>query len=145
MSAAQDPAAVEAVRRAVALYAFRLDDRDYEGLVEMLHEDCSLFMTGFSQHGREQMLASVSGMQSAVPGRHLVGPTIVEIEGTDQASAWTDMVGIVPGTEGTHVVAGTWRYHDRLVLEDGRWVFTHRYLHAPAESLIEGAPPLPTV
>lgn len=141
----QDLTPADAIRRLVALYAFSLDDRDYDALGRMLDDDCVLVVGTFSQRGRDEMIASVSNMQSQDPGRHLVGPTVVQLDGPDRASAWTDMVGIVPGTGNTQIIAGTWRYHDRVALIEGRWVFTHRYLHAPAEPLLDGAPPLPSL
>jgi hypothetical protein len=131
------------IKRLVAMYAFCLDDRDYDALASMLGADCLLAVGEYRLTGRDEIVASVSGMQSQDPGRHLLGPTLVELDGPERASAWTDMVGIVPGPDGTQVIAGTWRYHDRLALIDQRWVFTHRYLLTPAQPPVEGAPALP--
>lgn len=131
------------VRRLVAMYAFALDDRNYDALASMLADECVLAVGTFRLQGRDEIIASVSGMQTQDPGRHLLGPTIVQVEAADRALAWTDMLGIVPGPDGSHVVAGTWRYHDRVAHVNGRWVFSHRYLHTPAQPLIEGAPALP--
>ena len=133
----------EEIRRLVALYAFLLDDRNYPALGALLDDDCLLAVGTFRLTGASEIIASVSGMQSQDPGRHLLGPTVVELEGPGRASAWTDMLGVVPGPDGSQVVAGSWRYHDRVAQVGDRWVFTHRYLHAPAEPLIDGAPPLP--
>jgi hypothetical protein len=142
MSAAQ---AEDSVRRTIILYNFLLDDRNFSGLAAVLHEQCSMVVGDFRVTGRDNMVAAVSAVQSAEPGRHLLGPSLIRIETPDRASAWTDMIGLVPGPDSTTVVAGTWRYHDRLVHEGGRWLFTHRFLHGPAEALLDGAPPLPVL
>ena len=131
------------IKRVIALYAFHLDDRNYDALGDLLGEDCLLAVGDFRLSGRAQILTSVSGMQSQDPGRHLLGPTVVQLDDSGGASAWTDMVGIVPGPDDSQVVAGSWRYHDRLALVGQAWVFTHRYLHLPAQPLMDGAPALP--
>lgn len=144
MSINSEPSAEDAVRRLIALYAFKLDDRDYSALATMLHEDCIMAVGTFRLTGRDEMISSVAGMQTQEPGRHLLGPTVVQLDDESHASAWTDMVGIVPGPDNTQIIAGTWRYHDRLVLTEDGWLFTHRFLHSPAEPLMSGAPPVPT-
>ncbi|MGZ6852571.1 MAG: nuclear transport factor 2 family protein [Mycobacteriaceae bacterium] len=134
---------VEQIKRLIALYAFALDDRDFSAVGSMLSDDCLMAVGENKLQGRDQIVAAVSHMQSDQPGRHLLGPSVVQLIDPRHASAWTDMVGIVPGPDGAQVVAGTWRYHDRLRYEHGTWVFTHRYLHTPAQPLLPGAPPLP--
>ncbi|WP_207840080.1 nuclear transport factor 2 family protein [Williamsia soli] len=144
MSSSSDLLQEDAIRRLIALYAFKLDDRDYSALAAMLHEDCVMAVGSFKQTGRDEMIAAVANMQTQEPGRHLLGPTVVQLGDQGHASAWTDMVGIVPGPDSSQVIAGTWRYHDRLVLGEDGWLFTHRFLHSPAEPLMWGAPSVPT-
>lgn len=133
------------VRRLVVLFGSRIDDRDFDSLAPLLSEDCVIESLGeFRLDGRDVAIAEMSAHRPAKPGRHVLGPTVVQFDGAERASAWTDMMVVFTDEDGSPGVLGTWRYHDRLAIVDQTWVFTHRYLHRPAQPLTAGAPAVPS-
>ena len=71
------------------------------------------------------------------PRAHLFFNEVIRFTGTDEASATSNSLYMVPGPDGAPQAALMAAYRDRLVREDGAWKFARRevtsLLPAPAE------------
>jgi hypothetical protein len=132
------------ITRLGVLYRHLLDDQVYDEWVALFAEDGLIAFGGLEHRGRPAIKEAVAAIQPAKPGKHFTGPPVIELVDADTAHAWTDMVTFLDSEDGSLKVAGMSRYHDVIGRVDGRWLFVARYMHAPGQPLLPGAPPQPT-
>jgi 3-phenylpropionate/cinnamic acid dioxygenase small subunit len=125
----------ESVRRTLARYCFLCDDGRFEEWGDLFTEDTRFHVMGATQEGRAATVAFiVAGQPPEQRGRHLLGASLVEVDG-DRALAWSDFVFV----DRRGAVLSSGRYHDELELGgDGTWRFSLR------EIVFTGAAPVLT-
>jgi uncharacterized protein (TIGR02246 family) len=136
--------AQRAITRLIVVYSHLLDDQVYDEWVKLFAEDGLIAFGGVEHRGRPAIKDAVAAIQPAKPGKHFTGPPVIEVDDDDTARAWTDMVTFSYAEDGSLKVAGMSRYHDIIRRVDGHWLFAARYMHAPGQQLLPGAPPQPT-
>lgn len=115
-----------AVRNLIAAYTHALDDGRTADVVATFTPDGTVDIPGLGVHqGHAALTAAYSAWQPTRPQRHLVLNTHLPAWDQDEASAVSDMVLIVMGSQGWRVqLVG--RYHDHLKHLDGTWRFARR-------------------
>jgi 3-phenylpropionate/cinnamic acid dioxygenase small subunit len=119
----------EEVRRTLALYAQRHDNRDAEGYADLFAVD-GCFLSARAEHrGRGAVKEFIADLYRTQPAnrrtKHLCGNSIIDVD--DQtARAITDFVAFERLGDGPWQVHTIGQYHDRLVLQDGMWRFAER-------------------
>jgi uncharacterized protein (TIGR02246 family) len=120
-----------AVQSVLARWSHLLDDREYQKMADLLVPDAVMqFPSGVEFVGRDAIRDAVAKVQPERPIKHLTGIPDVEFRGASVAVARTDMVSFVVEPDGTWRVGVATRYHDRLRLIDGRWMFEVRQMRA---------------
>ena len=136
---------VEQIRRLVALYGQLLDSGRFADWGELFTRDASFSVYGRTYRGREEIVREIGGMQPG-PGasvKHLLLLPVIDLGGDETALAWTDMTVFAAGSDRAASIATMGRYHDRLVVDDGRWRFRERVLVFAGDPLPAGIAPIP--
>ena len=120
-------AARDAIGRAIVLYGQLLDDHRWPELGELFTSDAVWRTADVTLTTRPAIVDGLRGMQGPRPGtvKHLSFPPVIALESTASARAWTDFV-CVHCSDGAWSVVSAGRYHDHLVVDDGRWRFAAR-------------------
>jgi uncharacterized protein (TIGR02246 family) len=134
--------ATEAIRRLIALYGQLLDSKRLDDWGELFTPDATFSVWGRTYRGRAQIVDEIGGMQPEAPGKHVVLQPVIDLEEAGRARAWTDLTAFATTEQGIEI-ATIGRYHDRLVVQDGRWRFAERVLVMGGEDLPEGVAPSP--
>lgn len=114
------------VRRALAAYTQALDDGRTDDVVATFCEDGSVDIPGLGAHqGLDALRAAYAAVEPRRPQRHLVLNTHVTGWTDDEASAVSDVVFLLLGTEGWSVLL-VGRYDDVLHRDGETWRFHHR-------------------
>lgn len=123
------PTPQEAIRTLACRYAQSVDRRDWAQLATLFTEDAVVEGPGFTLPGRSAILTGMQQLDQYRATQHHVHNQLVEAEGA-VASAETYCIANHVYTHNGVDRKLDWglRYHDRLVLQDGRWLFTHRTL-----------------
>ena len=121
--------AEDAVRHLLALYPARHDVRDVEGYVALFAAN-GAFVGGNARHEgrgaiREFITATYASQAAERRTKHLCGNSLIEIRGAE-ATAETDFVAYERYGAEPWRIHTIGRYHDRLVLENGQWLFLER-------------------
>jgi uncharacterized protein (TIGR02246 family) len=128
----------EAIHALFMEYRRMLDEKDFEGYANLFTED-GVFTTtdpAWQASGREGIHKMVTGMVGSMltvrggDDFHIVGNVQITLDG-DRASARSTWTYVVRGDDDQPTLAKIGHYEDRLVREDGRWLFAHR--HAPTD------------
>lgn len=128
----EDRESYGAVQNVLARWSHLLDDREYEKLSDLLASDAVMrFPSGAEHVGRTAIRDAVVKVQPSGPIKHLTGISDIEFEGEHEAVTRTDMVSFLAEPDGTWRIGIAARYHDRLRLVDGRWLFVNREMEAP--------------
>jgi hypothetical protein len=135
---------IQQIQQLVTWYSFLLDDQDYPSMGRLFLEDAVVTFADVELHGRAQIIEGVARIQPTPPGKHLTGPSLVEMTGDERALAWTDMVSFVPGAAGGYRLGGMFRYHDVVLRTAGGWRFAARHMTMPGAAPHPDAPVLPT-
>ena len=116
----------EAVRNTLAAYTHALDDGRAEDVVATFCPDGVIDVPGMGRHeGHDDLRAAFGGWAPRRPQRHLVLNTHITEWDESSASAVSDVVFLLQGTEGWAVqLVG--RYHDVLHRDGDAWRFHHR-------------------
>ena len=136
--------ALDAIRRLIAIYAQLLDSRRFDEWGRLFTEDATFLVWGRTYSGRDEIVRELGGMQpDGVQGKHALLQPVIDLEAPDRARAWTDMSVMTQPPEGI-VTATIGRYHDELVVRDGRWHFAQRAIVMAGESEPDGVAPSPS-
>jgi hypothetical protein len=116
----------EGVRATLAAYTHALDDGRTDDVVATFCADGAIDMGQLGTYeGREALRGAYAGWTPRRPQRHLVVNTHVTDWDDHEATAVSDVVFLLQGTEGWAVqLVG--RYHDTLHHTDEGWRFHHR-------------------
>jgi hypothetical protein len=126
---------LETIRNLIARQAQLRDDNRPEEWVEAYAADGSFWgPDGLEYRGHEAMLEWFRRTHKGHWfGMHLLSQPAIEVDGRD-ATASTDVVGVMPNGDGGFAVAWVARYHDRFRRDDaGTWQYTERRIQ-PAPS-----------
>jgi nitroreductase len=110
---------VEEILNVMSRYCRAVDDRDWDGLAQLLADDVR-FEMGDVTESRDELFAYMKANLWPA-GRHLYMNPAVTVDG-DTAHVDSDWVWLDP----TFAVGGTGRYSDDLKRINGRWVFSAR-------------------
>jgi 3-phenylpropionate/cinnamic acid dioxygenase small subunit len=117
----------EGIRRTLALYCQLCDDGRFDEWAQLYTEDAAFKVMGDVYQGPEAIKGFIAQAQpEGRRGKHVAVNPLIEVDG-DAARAWTDYIWVGPGT-GQFPVTNVGRYHDRLVKQDGRWLFVERQI-----------------
>jgi uncharacterized protein (TIGR02246 family) len=120
----------EHIRRTLYLYAQRHDDRDAAGYVALFAEQGS-FGSGAAKHtGRPAIRKFIDELYAKQPAdrksKHYFGNSVVEVD-RDVAEAVTDVVVYESfGDDGEWKLAQVNRHYDRLIQQEGTWLFLEK-------------------
>jgi uncharacterized protein (TIGR02246 family) len=128
----------EAIHALFMEYRRMLDEKDFEGYANLFTEDGRFTTTdpawqADSRAGIHRMVTGMVGSMLTVRGGddfHIVGNVQIDVDG-DSASARSTWTYVLRGEDDQPDLAKIGHYEDRLVREDGRWLFKHR--HAPTD------------
>lgn len=117
---------VEGVRATIAAYTHALDDGRVDDVVATYCLDGVFDMPEVGTfEGHDALRAAYEGWRPRKPQRHLVVNTHVTDWDDDEATALSDVVFILEGSDGWGVQLVA-RYRDELRRTDGRWLFHRR-------------------
>jgi len=118
--------AVEGIRATLAAYAQALDDGRTDDIVATFCPDGVCEIPGLGTHqGHDALRQAFAQLTPVRPQRHVVVNTHVTDWNADQASASSDLIFLLKGTDGWSVqLVG--RYHDVLRQSEGTWRFHRR-------------------
>jgi len=108
-------------------YARAVDERDVDGLASLFHPDAQIVgARGVQSLG--DWLETMRAPRSFPSSMHVIGEPLIDDDGPGGAT--TDTYAVVyqigdPGAGQSDLTLGM-RYVDRLVLEQGRWLFKSR-------------------
>ena len=134
--------AIEAIRRVIALYGQLLDAKRFDDWGALFTPDAVFTVWGRTYRGRREIVAEIGGMQPEAPGKHVVLQPVIDLDGDAHARAWTDLTALATTDRGI-AIATMGRYHDRLVVHEGRWRFAERVLVMGGEDVPDGVAPSP--
>jgi uncharacterized protein (TIGR02246 family) len=137
-----DPAAHEAIRRLIAIYAQLLDSRRLDEWGELFTPDAVFQVWGKTLRGRSEIVAGIRALQPEQPGKHVCLTPVIDLLGPERARAWTDLSAFASSKDGI-AISTIGRYHDELIVQAGRWRFARRVVVMAGEPLPEGAAPSP--
>jgi uncharacterized protein (TIGR02246 family) len=134
--------AEEAIRRTLARYVHRWDDKDIGGVVELFTEDGLLVASAGEAKGREGirefLTRSVSNAPVGRKSKHLHESSVILIDG-DTATATSDLVVFQAFGSAPWSIQSTNRHADKLVLREGEWRFTEKRI-VDAQSFVSNRP-----
>lgn len=126
-----------AIRELIDAYAFCADSRDAQGQMALFTTDTlfEVFMDAKNPtptqvvQGREGLFPVFDNLNSYPVTMHFNGQSRVEIDG-DSATGLTYCRAhhIIGDGAGRQIMIATIRYLDRMVKQDGAWLFAHRKL-----------------
>jgi 3-phenylpropionate/cinnamic acid dioxygenase small subunit len=122
--------AQEEIRRVLGLYVQRLDDRDFEGCAALFAADGTYVSRTGEDRGRSAIRSSLEDMCSAQPRgwrtlHHLSSP-VINMVADSEAEVVTDLVLYECFDDLPWGIRETGRHRDRLVLNDGLWLFSEK-------------------
>jgi uncharacterized protein (TIGR02246 family) len=126
------PTAVEekdAIREVLAEYCFRLDDDRFAEMADLFAED-GTWETAFGKATGRAAIAELAGsLRARAKGPrpravHLVTNIAIALAG-ESATVRSNWMVMQNGPEGPMIGSGG-AYYDKMVKEDGRWLFRHR-------------------
>lgn len=117
----------EGIRRTLALYCQLCDDGRFDEWADLYVEDAEFHVMGTTHRGRAAIKAFIEkGQPPERRGKHLCANPLIDLdEGGATARAVTDYVFVARAGTGLAITSAG-RYHDRLVLDGGRWRFARR-------------------
>lgn len=138
MEAIERLVACREIEDLVTRYCHAFDDQDWDALGELWTEDASFVVEDVEFAGRQVLLDFLTScLPVGYGGRHFCARTLVELADDGRSgTAKTDVLWIPENFDVTIMA----RYHDDVVLEDGRWLFRRR-LEVPVEYR-PGPPPM---
>ena len=126
MTASIDPSVWAGVSGAIAAYAHALDSGRPDDVAATFVADGVSEILGFGTfEGRRGISEGYAAFAPSRPQLHLVANTVVTPTGPEEATAVSSLAFFALGENGWSLQM-TGRYDDTLVLERGRWLFSHR-------------------
>lgn len=126
MTASIEPSAWAGITGTIAAYAHALDDGRPDDVAATFTADGVSEIRGFATfRGRKALSEGYANLVPARPQLHMVANTVVTSTGPETATAVSSLAFFAHGEAGWGLQM-TGHYDDTLVLEDGRWLFTHR-------------------
>jgi hypothetical protein len=115
------------IRQLMQRYARAVDDRDIGGLASLFHPEARISGTRAEQ-SLEEWLDTMAAPRSFPSSMHFLGEPLITGEGPGQADVDTYAVVYQLGdpAAGQGDLTLGLRYRDRVVEEEGRWVFKQR-------------------
>ena len=130
------PSALEekdAIREVLAEYCFRLDGGDYDAMAALFTEDGTWDTAFGPASGRVAIAAHARGLRErAGPNRpraiHLVTNIAITLSGdaAEVRSNWTVVQNSPENSGGGPQIGSGGGYADRMVKQDGKWLFRYR-------------------
>jgi SnoaL-like domain len=116
------------IARALARFARAMDERDWQGLDEVLSVDATADFGIGPVTGRAAIVSFVrSFLDACGPTQHLLGNLTVEVQGAQALSRCYVADMHVGEGEKAHLTFRTLgEYHDRWQLREGRWWIVNR-------------------
>jgi len=115
----------DAIRNTLALYCQFCDDGRFEDWAQLYAADATFHVMGNVHRGREEIKAFIrAGQPPQLRGKHVAVNSVIEVHG-QKATALTDYVFVGRDGDGL-VITNAGRYHDRLVKDGQRWLFSER-------------------
>src|SRR4051794_21139642 len=117
----------DAIGRLLSLYGQLLDDLRLEEWGQLFTEDAVWRLPSVTFTGRRQIVEGVGAMEPDQAGlvKHLTFPPAIDFESPTRARVWADQAALTSHSDGW-LVAAAGRYHDVVVLDEGRWRFASR-------------------
>jgi hypothetical protein len=116
----------EGVRATIARYTQALDDGRTDDVVATYCPDGAFELVGTGTYeGHDALREAYAGWEPRRPQRHMVVNTLVADWDDHEASATSDVVLAVQGSQGW-AIQFVARYHDVLHHRDGTWLFHRR-------------------
>ena len=118
----------EQIRQTLARYPQVHDDRNVEGYVALFAHDGRFVSSPNEYVGRPAIKAFIADLYAKAANRqskHYFGNSVVDIQG-DVAHAVTDVVVYHSYDDGPWALAQVNRHIDRLVRQDGTWLFAEK-------------------
>jgi hypothetical protein len=117
----------DAIGRLLSLYGQLLDDLRLDEWGQLFTEDAIWRILSVTFRGRQDIVKGVGGMEPDHPGfvKHLTFPPVIDFESDTRARVWADQMALTSHSDGW-LVAAAGRYHDVVVLDEGRWRFASR-------------------
>ncbi len=127
----------DAIRELSARYCFAIDGARYEEWVDLFTEDGHFAVAGmFERDGRKalrEFTATIPVNPKGLPGfKHCILNQLIEVRG-ESATGECYFLLVQGGSPLRVDIAG--RYVDRLVKQEGRWLFASRIAHFDYQSL----------
>jgi 3-phenylpropionate/cinnamic acid dioxygenase small subunit len=116
------------IQRVITLYGQLLDDLRLEEWGRLFTEDAVWSLPGVTLRGRAEIVRGVGAMEPKERGhiKHLAFTPIIDLDGKERASAWTDLLVLAKSEEGAWTVVAVGRYYDTFEQSGGRWRFKSR-------------------
>ena len=125
--------AEDEIRNTLAKYCQRLNVLDAEGYISLFSKNCRMETAWGERVGREGIRDHVDYVKQRWPSnfrtRHTLGSSIIEVHG-DTADAVSDVVVFHSMDNKPWIVGQSGQYIDKLILEDGEWLFLERRIEA---------------
>jgi uncharacterized protein (TIGR02246 family) len=127
-----------AIRDLTALYAVARDDHDIDGLMDCFADDATFLNDGVPFSGKAALREFYLGnMRRHAYSIHIPHSQVIAFDSTTEATGLVTGHGEFANVDGYVMCA--YRYNDRYVKRDGRWVFAfrdHAFVYAvPVEQL----------
>jgi len=120
--------AIEEIKRLKYAYLRCIDQKDFDGLVELLTEDATAAYSGGRYHyeGRDAIISFISTNmgRDAFHSSHRVHHPEIDVDGDEATGRWA-LEDTVLDTEWEFVLEGAAFYEDRYVRRDGAWRIAH--------------------
>lgn len=115
----------EALRDLVTRYAFCVDDHDLDAVAAMFHPDAVFDRDGHVASGWQEIARTLGdSMRDFRRMVHTPHAVVVELVGADEATGTSSGHAELVTSRG--VLLAAYRYSDRFVRWEGRWVFLRR-------------------
>lgn len=134
---------LDSIRRVLALYSQLLDDKRFDEWGELFTDDAVFVAHGQRRDGRLRIVDEIGALIEPLEIKHLMGPSVIDVESPDRARAWTDLTSFVRAESGV-AVATIGRYYDELERgQDDLWRLSRRELVAVGQPLSKQLVPPP--
>jgi len=114
---------IEEIKKLKARYAYCLDERDWDGVVDFFTDDAKVDFGAFGKYeGKKEIeeFFKVTFPPSTAFTLHMIQAPIIEVEG-DRAKGQWYMHESATFTEGNTPAWGAVKYEDEFVRKDGKW------------------------
>jgi ketosteroid isomerase-like protein len=123
------------IRRLLAEYCHRVDDRDFDGWADLYAEDATLVPNDAPVAGREAVRAWAHERfaDPTVVAKHLIANPIIDVDVTGQRGSVRSDFTVVMRVGGAYPTVLAGRYVSEVVLVGSVWRFARHEIVVPAE------------